>query len=366
MWRSSIPNFRLQYSSMVAPAQGLSFPFSAAPASGQTVEISPGVFWLSTYLPFRPFASHVCLLRDGDDWTMVDCGLPLPVVREQIEAAWFRLLLGQPLKRLIVTHHHPDHIGNCRWICERWNIAPTLTTGERQQAKILAERWPERAEQRFAFYLHHGVPVPAAREFTNLWSRNRELFSKLPEHCERVGDGDLLQIGGSAWRAFVVGGHAPEQLLLHSPERNLLISGDQILPMTTPNVSLLEDCPAASPLESYLQSNRRIAECCGRDVLVLPSHNLPFYGLHFRVQVLERLRGERLNKLEQELRRAPQSAAELIPSLFGDLYNNEIGFALGEVVAQLHYLAQQGRVRIVSDNGKTLFAAADAAERTFS
>jgi len=100
---------------MVGPIQGLSFPFSAPPTPGKTVEISPGVHWLSTYLPFRPLATNLWLLRDADGWTMVDCGFPLRVVREQIEAVWSKTLGGRPVTRLIVTHHHPDHIGNCRY-----------------------------------------------------------------------------------------------------------------------------------------------------------------------------------------------------------------------------------------------------------
>jgi glyoxylase-like metal-dependent hydrolase (beta-lactamase superfamily II) len=109
---------------MVVPIHGLTFPFSAPPIPGKTIEVSPGVHWLSTYLPFRPYATNLWLLRDVDGWTMVDCGFPLWVVREQIEAAWSSTLGGRPITRLIVTHHHPDHVGNCRWICDRWGVTP--------------------------------------------------------------------------------------------------------------------------------------------------------------------------------------------------------------------------------------------------
>jgi hypothetical protein len=105
----------------------------------------------------------------------------------------------------------------------------------------------------------------------------------------------------------------------------------------------------------HSEGNRRIAEICA-DVLVLPSHNLPFFGLHSRIKVLDRLRQERLAKLEQELKGRSQTAADLVPSLFGDLYNDEIVFALGEVIAQLHYLVEQGRAKRIARNGKVIFA----------
>jgi glyoxylase-like metal-dependent hydrolase (beta-lactamase superfamily II) len=265
---------------MVVPIKGLSFPFSAPPAPGKTVEVSPGVHWLSTYLPFRPHATNLWLLRDFDGWTMVDCGFPLRVVHERIEAAWSSTLGGRPITRLIVTHHHPDHIGNCRWICDRWGIIPTITMGEHAPATMLmGERGAERCSARVAFYLRHGLPEASGKQFTDHWNRNHDMFSPLQEPCERIEDGNVIRIGESDWRVIVAQGHAPEQALLHSAQHNLLISGDQILPRTTPNVSVLEEKPGWNPLLLFLESNRRIAEICA-DGLVLPSHNLPFFGLH--------------------------------------------------------------------------------------
>jgi hypothetical protein len=118
---------------------------------------------------------------------------------------------------------------------------------------------------------------------------------------------------------------------------------------------MLEDKPGRSPLALFLGSNQRIAQICA-DVLVLPSHNLPFFGLHSRIKILHRLRQERLAKLEQELEWGPQTAADWVPGLLGDLYNGEIVFALGEVVAQLQYLVEQGQVKRIAKNGKVIFA----------
>jgi len=106
---------------MVAPIQGLSFP--APPASGGTIEVSPGVHWLLTYLPFRPHATSLWLLRDVDGWTMVDCGFPLRVVCQQTEAAWANTLGGRPVTRLIVTHHHPEYVGSCRMAADGSGIS---------------------------------------------------------------------------------------------------------------------------------------------------------------------------------------------------------------------------------------------------
>jgi glyoxylase-like metal-dependent hydrolase (beta-lactamase superfamily II) len=340
---------------MVSPIEGLSFPMPVPPVPGKTIEVSPGVHWLSAFLPFRPRAVNLWLLRDRNGWTMVDCGFPLRVVREQIETAWANTLGTMPVTRLIVTHHHPDHAGNCRWICDRWGITPTMTRGAHARARMLmGEHWAKRSSDRLAFWQRHGLPQSAAMEFDDYWSRLRELFSPLPDDWERIKEGDLIGIGGSDWRVIVAQGHAPEQALLHSEAHNLLISGDQILAKITPNVSAVEDRSTSNPVALFLDSNRRLAQICG-DALVLPSHNLPFFGLHARIKALESLRQERLARIESELKRTPQTAAALVPALFGDLYNDEVGLALGEVIALLHHLVEQGRAERLAENGRIVF-----------
>jgi glyoxylase-like metal-dependent hydrolase (beta-lactamase superfamily II) len=341
----------------------LRFPIAIPPELGKTVEIAPGLYWLVTSLPFRLRAINLWLLRDGDGWTMIDCGFPLPEVREQIEAAWSSVLDGLPITRLFVTHHHPDHVGNCRWICERWGIRPTMTGGEHERAlKLMGSGWAQESAGRIEFWRRHGLSEAAADNINVHWGRHRHYFRPLPEEWTPVEDGDLLPIGGADWQVIVAQGHAPTQALLHSPERNLLISGDQVLPKITPNVSVFGDQPDSEPLALFLASNRRLAQSCG-DVLVLPSHNRPFIGLHARIREIEAHHWERLAKIEARLDSGPLTAAELLPELFGDgLNGHEIGFAIGEIIAHLHHLVAQGRAATIERDGNILFACAGASK----
>lgn len=356
---------------MAANNQSLRVPLPAPPPPGQTVEIAPGVFWLVTSLPFRLNAVNLWLLREDDGWTMVDCGYPLPEVRQQIEAAWSATLGKLPIKRLVVTHHHPDHVGNCRWICERWRIAPTITAAERERAMMLfGPRWVDQSALRIAFWRRHGLSQAAADNINQHWSLYRHHFRPLPDEWNPLEDGASLAIGGAGsapprvkarvvgapWQVMVVEGHAQAQALLHSPERNLLIAGDQVLPKITPNVSVFGDRPDSEPLALFLASNRRLAQTCG-DVLVLPSHKRPFVGLHARIREIEVHHAERLAKIETHLQRAPLLAAELLPELFGDgLNGHETGFAIGEAIAHLHHLVALGSAEKIERNGTISFA----------
>jgi glyoxylase-like metal-dependent hydrolase (beta-lactamase superfamily II) len=324
--------------------------------AGETVEVSPGIYCIRTSLPFRLSAVNLWLLRDDDGWTMVDCGFPLPQVREQIEAAWIRTLGGAPVTRLIITHHHPDHSGNCRWICERWGITPSMSAGEYASAQeLMGRNWSEQASSRIKFWRSHGLSSDAASEVWLHWGRHRQHFRSLPDRWQTLSDGDALRIGGTEWQLIVVHGHSPEQAVLHSPEKNVLISGDQVLPKITPNVSVFAEHPYTEPLDLFLSSNRRIADICG-EVLVLPSHNVPFKGLHSRIREIEIHHQERLAKIVAELRKGPKSAATFLPILFeGQLNGHEIGFAIGEVIAHLRHLVACGQARSLDHNGLVLF-----------
>jgi glyoxylase-like metal-dependent hydrolase (beta-lactamase superfamily II) len=332
----------------------LSFPYAKQPPPGEAVEVSPGVFWFSTVLPFRLQAINQWLLRDDQGWTMVDSGYPLAEVREQMEAVWGQVLDGLPITRLLVTHHHCDHIGNCRWLCERWGILPTITAGEYEHAyRFLSRSWQEESLERMAFYRRHGLPEDAANAADEQW---RQLyFRPLPEKYLRLQDGDVLRIGGTDWHVISVHGHAPEQAVLYGPARGLLISGDQVLPRITPNVSVHAHYAEADPLAEFLESNRRLAETCG-NVLVLPSHKVPFTGLHARIRQLSTHHEQRLAKVEAALNAGPQTAAAVIPAIFGEVPDgHEVGFALGEAIAHLHRLRAEGRVKSTQQNGQVLF-----------
>ena len=90
-------------------------PFPDAPAPGEAQEIADGVLWIRLPLPMALDHVNVYALDDGDGWTIVDTGFhsrkSVAIWQSVLEGA----LGGRPVKRVVVTHHHPDHIGNAGW-----------------------------------------------------------------------------------------------------------------------------------------------------------------------------------------------------------------------------------------------------------
>src|SRR2546423_1595864 len=100
-----------------------------------------------------------------------------------------------------------------------------------------------------------------------------------------IADGETVTIGGRRWRVITARGHSPEHACLFSDEARVLIAGDQVLPKITTNVSVWPERPHENPLRYYLDSLARFLTLPA-DTLVLPSHGLPFRGLHHRLSTL--------------------------------------------------------------------------------
>jgi glyoxylase-like metal-dependent hydrolase (beta-lactamase superfamily II) len=164
-----------------------------------------------------------------------------------------------------------------------------------------------------------------------------------PGRFQRLQHGDRLRIDNDEWRVFVGQGHAPEMLCLYSAQRNVLIAADQILPKISPNVSVWPAEPEANPLADFLSSLEPFRELPD-DCLVLPSHGLPFRGLHARIDQLIAHHQERLHETVEACK-APLTTAELIPFLFRrKMDSHQLVFAVGESLAHLNYLVEQGGI----------------------
>jgi glyoxylase-like metal-dependent hydrolase (beta-lactamase superfamily II) len=318
--------------------------------------VASGVFWISTPLPFAGLRQvNLWLLKDGDGWAMVDCGFGYEPAREVIDAAWRATLGEAPVTRLVVTHFHPDHAGNSAWIGERWGVRPLMTQGEWFAANIaMRDDFEESVPRRVAFYREHGLSEDRLAVFQN-GAMRYSTGVRLPYSFERLRDGDTLAIGDDRWTIITGEGHSPEHAALYCAERRLLISGDQILPTITTNISVWPTEPDGDPLSLFLESGRCFAGLLHPDTLVLPSHRLPFRNVHRRLDELAHHHQDRLDLILRTGGREV-AAAELIDVLFPrKLDGHQMGFAMGEAIAHLNHLVTIGRMERVTDAGRTRY-----------
>ncbi len=317
------------------------YPFEAAQANGTIREVVPGLFWLRLPLPFVLNHVNVWLLDDGGSWTVVDTGADRPEMR----AIWDRVLATHQVSCLVATHGHPDHIGLAGWLCERLGVSLSMTLAEWLAPQVWREEGlkPMRPEVE-TFWRAHGTPQPAidliksARENTPF--RNHPM----PPQFHRLRDGDVLRFGGRDWQVLVNGGHADEHASFYCAADKILIAGDQVLSKISPVVGVFPSQPLSDPLADYLASLERLA-ALPADTLVLPSHGLPFHGLHARLDELAAHHDKRLDQLHElmaESKTAYELATGLFPRAMADGHNV---LAIAETLAHAHRLAASGRAR---------------------
>jgi glyoxylase-like metal-dependent hydrolase (beta-lactamase superfamily II) len=185
----------------------------------------------------------------------------------------------------------------------------------------------------------------------------RRLISELPQTFRRIMPEERIPVGDRQWRILIGHGHAPEHASLFSEQGNILIAGDMVLPRISTNISVRPVEPEGNPLARFLESLDRFA-ALPHDTLVLPSHGLPFRGMHARIAQLKQHHAERL----EELRAAcsePRCARELVPVLFRRKLDDRAWyFAMGECIAHLNYLMHAGALeRSRGSDGVLRFAA---------
>lgn len=338
----------------------LSFPHAAPPLAGSIIDVAPGLRWLRMPLPFALDHINLWLIEDGDGWAIIDTGFADERTRELWRHILATALQGQKVTRLIVTHYHPDHMGLAGWLAELLGVELWATQTEWLVARMMSlddtAGYVTNAEE---YYRRVGFDEATRMIFAEGGNPYPKSVSSIPRRFHRLTDGMALSLGSRQWRVIVGRGHAPEHACLYCPELDLLITGDQVLPKISPNVGVWPQEPETDALGDYLTSLRKLREIVPSSALALPSHNLPFRGLHRRIDQLASHHAERLVAAETACT-SPRSVLEIVPTLFcRELDLHQLRFAVGETLAHLHHAVGNNRlVRSERDDGVWLFARA--------
>ena len=339
-------------------AEALRYPWDQHPGPEEVVEVRPGVLWARLKLPFRLNHVNIYLLADGDGYAMVDAGFG----NEETIEAWTKLFEG-PLKgvnitRLIVTHSHPDHVGLAGWIVERFNCPLVMTQVEYLQSVYHQNRGTEeRREAQRLFFRRHGMDESLTEKLLGRGQDYLKRVSVLPPSYRRISHGDEVVIGTRRFKVITGGGHALDQVMLYCADDKLFLSADQVLSKISPNVSVWAVEPDQNSLGEYLASLASLTTTLPYDVIVLPGHGVPFYGLKTRIKQLADHHEDRCRLIAEACRDVPQTSKELVPVVFHKhvLDEHQMGFAAGELVAHVNYMLVEGRLTSEVSDGVLRF-----------
>jgi glyoxylase-like metal-dependent hydrolase (beta-lactamase superfamily II) len=336
-------------------------PFQTPPAEGEAIQVSPGILWMRLPLPMKLDHVNVYALDDGDGWTLVDTGFDNPAAR----AIWEKLkagpLRGRPIRRVIGTHHHPDHIGLAGWFMKTEGAELLMSRVAWLTARMLLLDVQDRpSPELVAFYRRGGMSAGMLAERMQQRPYNAADFvHPIPQGYTRLAEGDEIRLGKRRWRVAMGHGHAPCHLTFWSQDDDLVIGGDQLLASISPNLGVYPTEPEADPVAEWLESCTRLAKFSNPLQLVLPGHKLPFTGLPTRLCQMIDSHHAALERLSEALKDQPRSAV----GCFDILYKRpigaaEFGLALVEAVAHINHLKHAGAIRAVGEeDGAVLWGA---------
>lgn len=344
--------------------KGLTYPFGhVGPEPHQVMTVADGLRWVRLTVPGPLKHINCWLIDDTDDRgpgvALVDTGMNLPDAR----AAWKAISTGPlaevRITRVIGTHFHPDHIGLAGWMCDHHRCPLLMTRGEWLTARMLAADARDAVPlEMIDFWRRAGWDdAQVARAVDRGWSGFRRIITPMPLGYRRITDGDVLRIGAHDWRVVTGSGHSPEHACLYDEARGLFISGDQVLPRISSNISLGVTEPDADPLGEWLASLAKLKQLPA-DVLVLPGHGDAFTGLHTRLDALDREHRDRLDELAVFIAE-PKRAVDCFGRLFRRSIGPELlGMATGESLAHLRRLEVEGRAVRTTEDGVDWWRAA--------
>ena len=339
-------------------AAGIRYPWDTPPAEGEAIEVANGVLWMRLPLPMKLDHVNVYALDEGDSWTIIDTGFDSKRSRAIWETLMSGPLGGKPISRVVVTHHHPDHVGLAGWF----------------QSEYGASLWTTRTAWLFARMLQldeQAVPRQETLDFYRACGMDEEIYNQrsserpfnfadvvapMPLGFKRIKQDDVIEMGGRKWTVHIGNGHAPKHATFWSQGDNLVLSGDQILPSISSNIGVYATEPEADPVADWLEACERLANYARDDQLILGGHKLPFTGAPLRMRQLIDNHHGALKRLVGHLD-TPQTAAECFLPLFKrQIDGGAYGLALVEALAHLNHLYQVGDIsRTTREDGAYLW-----------
>lgn len=322
------------------------YPHETPPAKGTAREIADGILWIRLSMPLGLDHVNVYALREPNGWTVIDTGLDTKLNRREWAAIIKDDLRGDPILRVVVTHHHPDHVGLAGWfIAQGAELLMTRTAWLTARMLTLDEE-PTPSPEAVSFWRGAGMDEALlSKRLDNRPFNFCDTVYPLPLGFTRLEEGAVHRLGGREWVVHLGQGHAPDHATLWCQDVPLVLAGDQLLPSISPNLGVYPTEPMADPVAEWLESCARFETMAREDHLVLPGHKLPYHGLPARLAQLSDNHHGALARLREHLRAEPRTAVDCFAPLFKrQIDEATYGLAMVEAVAHLNHLYHLGEV----------------------
>lgn len=306
-------------------------------------KIADDIVQVQIPLPYALNIVNCYLLRESDGWTLVDTGLNTADARSQWKSAMNALgIKPTEIKKIVLTHMHPDHYGMAGW-WQRLTESPiplSIPEREQRQMRIFYERRNTRLYHQWL--LDCGMDEASVENLEGALYSTRDLTQPHPLEQELLPPEMTVRMGAREFRAIHAPGHSDGQMIFYDAADRLMICGDHVLMRITPNIGVWPHTEP-NPLGRFLGS---LSELAALDVrLALPGHKWLITDWRGRIAELIAHHQARLERTQEALADGARTVLEVAARLFDldRLTPHEWRFALAETLAHLEFLREQGK-----------------------
>ncbi|MFD2670535.1 MBL fold metallo-hydrolase [Marinicrinis sediminis] len=297
------------------------------------------------------------LFPEEEGYTLVDPGLHT----EQNIQHWQETLseLGirmTQIRRIVLTHHHPDHYGLSGWMQQQSGAEVWMSETAWKQTQFMWGEQETVSTDLPKLFARHGYPDDLQPD---MHKHIQGFIMKTVPHPEVKFfklDAPFI-LGGRCYEMIESHGHASGHISFYDADRGVIFCGDQVLPRISPNISYLPG-QDPDPLQSYLSSLEQMATLSV--VQAYPGHREPFQHFQSRAQELIKHHEVRLAHIHRLAVESDITAYDICQQTFGDrLTVHQMRFAMSEMIAHLVYLAKKGQLQVQETDGLLRYRAAN-------
>ncbi len=324
-----------------------------APQAGQIRQLADDLLWFRFTLPFRLNHINLFTLNTANGWLLLDCGINAESNAVQWSAILAQLEATKPIAGIIVSHHHPDHVGYAGALATITGAPIYMGAREYEETSLLlGYSDKEAADISGRAFTNFGLVNTSVNRRPNRGNYFRTLVADLPK-VQIVEHGHIFETIAGGWEVRFDAGHSPGHMSLVDHARHLYIGVDFLLPRISPNISVALRDPDHDVLADYLSY---LKEMCvlEEDWLIIPGHDWPFYGGASRARQLIKHHENRLGQLLAN--GAPLTTSHAMAILFPfKLTDHEIYFASCEARAHLNQLVTRKKMTRSIEDGIAIF-----------
>jgi glyoxylase-like metal-dependent hydrolase (beta-lactamase superfamily II) len=279
----------------------------------RTERIVPGIWRLRLALPWPgvPHGNAWAVAADGGV-VLFDTGIGGRGRLRQLDLALAQAGFGvEDVRLLVCTHSHTDHYGLAAPICEAAGCELWMHP-KWEHVRLLADDPEAALEQRLEVARQSGVPPAALARYREARSDSETGIDAIKVPDRELVPGVEVETDLGAWQVHETPGHAPSHVVLHQPERRLMVTGDHLLGRT---VLFFDHGHSPDPVGEFLSS---LDEVEPLDVgLCLPGHGRPFRDPEAKIAEARRQVAELHGKVRDSLAGGERTAFDIVAEILG-------------------------------------------------